>query len=72
MGDVIRPTFITVNFIDPGIVCEAARDHKLDEVIIIGVKNGEPYYASSTGDSGKMLLMIEKWKHDLIAADCAD
>jgi hypothetical protein len=69
MGDVIRPSFATVGFIDPGIICEAARDYKLDEVVIVGVKDGEPYYASSTGDTGAMLLMIERFKARLIEGD---
>lgn len=37
-----------------------------EEVIIIGAKDGEPYYASSLADVYQQLWMIEKFKLKLL------
>jgi len=49
-------------------VLEAAKG--LKEVLVLGENaEGEWYFASSTGDIGTLLWLVEAFKHDLLSGD---
>lgn len=53
-------------------VLNGAVNADLKEAIVIGRdQDGEPFYASSLGDAGHILLEIEKFKKVLMEAYCA-
>lgn len=73
MGDVVKFTGLTKLDLKVSDVIDGARDHDLEDCIIMGTdKNGEPYLASSTGNLAEVLLEIELHKAHLIrlAEEC--
>lgn len=52
--------------ITPDRALEQAKG-KLDFVVVLGYeKNGSKYIASSSGDCGRVILLLERCKHELI------
>lgn len=45
---------------------QAAIDHRLDQVFILGMKDGEAYFAGSTSDVGLALLLTEKFRRAIV------
>lgn len=64
MADVLKFTGSTLLPLPVEQVCAHAKD--CTEVIIIGAKNGAPYYASSFSDTYKVLWQLEKFKAFLL------
>jgi hypothetical protein len=44
-------------------------DRDLEDVFVLGMKDGEVAAWSSTADSGLILLMFERWKHSLLSGE---
>lgn len=71
MGEVVSGDFLTKADIPVEQVLDAAKD--LDVVFVLGRDgDGELVAASSTGEVGEILLMVEEWKHKLMAGDYAN
>jgi hypothetical protein len=69
MGDLVYPTesgIITTLDLDPDLVLKAALENKLEMAVVIGVRNGELYFASSAGDGGEVMWWMEKAKKALL------
>lgn len=63
----------TFNELQPEMVLEAAKETKLDCVLILGISpEGGTYSASSTGDVPEILFMLERFKHHLLAGDYSE
>jgi hypothetical protein len=71
MGDVIRAEFLTKADLPVDRVLDGAKD--LESVFVLGRDaEGGLVAASSTGDVGEILLMVEEWKHKLLSGGYAD
>ncbi len=66
MGEVIQADFNTVADLPAERVLGAALDANLDQAIIIAMRGGQPYYASTLGDIGHTLLEVELFKQSLL------
>lgn len=67
MGEVVTGNFQTLLDIPVEKVCDGAKAECI-KVLIIGKRaDGSPYFASSTGDAGEILLMIERFKIKLLS-----
>jgi hypothetical protein len=67
MGDVIELDCITTLPIPPEKVLQAALDHGLQEVVVIGyTKDGDYYLASSEPDGGRIIWLLELAKKKLL------
>lgn len=70
-ADLIRFPGTTKVDIPAANVIADARDSDLKEAIVIGRnQDGTPFYASSLGDAGHILLEIEKFKKMIMEAYC--
>lgn len=59
MADVIKVTFNPFADVPVRVVVDGAGVADLDEIFVLGVtKDGKAYHASSTGDVGRMLMML--------------
>jgi len=68
MGEVIELDIDTTLDIPPVKVCEAAMHADLSSVMVIGWdKAGQFYMASSSGDIGELLIMLELGKRETVA-----
>lgn len=47
-------------------VVRAALEKDFEDVLLIGVENGELYFVSNTGDKPKILYLLEKAKNCLL------
>jgi hypothetical protein len=69
MTNIIDLDVVTQLDIDPDKVLNAALG-KLDQVVIIGCNQDDDiYFASSTGDIGQVLLLMECAKKELMSDD---
>lgn len=69
MSNVVRLDIMTLLELTPELVIEAAVNHGLKDVVIIGRDHdGKFYCAGSTGDGGTTILMLELAKKLLL--DC--
>lgn len=51
-------------------ILQAAIDHGMGTVLLLGYdKDGEFYAASSTGDGGEVLYLCERFKHKLMSGE---
>lgn len=66
MGEVIKADFSTTLGLPPEKVLGAALESTLDSAIIIGMRSGQPYYASTMGDIAQTLLETELFKQFLL------
>lgn len=67
MSNVAKFNGTTLADIPSEQVLAAASSKGLDEVLILGWdKDGQPYFASSTGDIGVALHLIEKFKQEVV------
>lgn len=64
MGDVIHANFSTT--LDVPVENVLANCTGLDQVIVIGLKGDEAYYASSQADIASTLLQVELFKQFLL------
>lgn len=48
------------------IVLEGAKRHGLEEVLVIGWKDGKPFASCSYSDAGLMLLRMEQTKQNIL------
>lgn len=68
MGEVVDAGIITTLDIPPKRIIEGAVNADLETVIILGYdKDGEEYFASSTGTTGTILLLMERFKLQLLS-----
>ena len=69
-AEIITPSFNTRLDIPPERVLDAAKEAKLDDVLVIGRTNdGELYMACSTGDGPEILWLIENAKGYILNPD---
>ncbi len=70
MSNVVNIDTLTKLDVPVEAVLGGALDAKLETVLVLGcADDGEIYAASSTGDVGALLLMIEEWKHKLLSGE---
>lgn len=68
MGDVVALDVSTTLDITPSNILSGALNHDFDSVMVIGWdKAGKFYIASSSGDIGQLLLLLEVAKRETIA-----
>ncbi|MDD5084232.1 MAG: hypothetical protein PHT88_04895 [Candidatus Moranbacteria bacterium] len=69
MSNVVNLHEYTRLAIDPDNVLEGAKG-ELAEVLVIGhCKDGSDWFAASTSDGGKLLWLLELFKHKLMRGD---
>lgn len=67
MGEVVQGPFITSLRTNPDRSIQAASEWELQAVVIIGFdKDGQFFFSSSEPDSGNILYLLEKAKHELM------
>ena len=62
MGSVIQFNGATTKDIPCDSMLENIKDHNLDTVVVMGIKDGVPSFYSSTGDGGCVIVLMEKLK----------
>lgn len=66
MSNVITLPCITRLDVPPERVLQAALEKGLDGVVVMGYKDGEPYFASSYADGGDVMWLMELCKAQLL------
>jgi hypothetical protein len=70
MGNVIKLNCNTKLDIEPEIVLKHALDSNLTEVAVMGYdQDGEIFLASSTGDIGRILVLVERLKLRILSGE---
>ena len=70
MGDVIKLQNVTRLDLPPEDVLEAALKQEFDGVVVLGLQSdGEEYFASSLGDVGTVLWLVERFKKQLLEVE---
>lgn len=63
----------TTGRVEPQKVLKAALDANPREVLILAIaEDGEPYYASSSGDTYFNIAICEQFKYSLLAGEIGD
>lgn len=71
MSNVVRFPGMTKGTVGVDDVLSAASE--LEEVFVAGIgKDGEFYFASSTGDAAEILMWLEQWKYNLLSGQYED
>lgn len=66
MDNVVQFTGPTLYELDPSSILEAAIDKHLDTVAIVGVySNGELYFAGSTGELERVLMLLKRAENQI-------
>lgn len=69
---IIQSSIPTKGDVPVQAVLDGAAHAGLRQVLLLGrMPNGQLYPASSMGDVGDMLLLVEEWKHKLLSGDYA-
>ena len=66
MGDVVYASIVTTHDLPVDRVLNKAIDAGLDVAIVVGVKDGELWFASNKADGGEALWWLEKAKKALL------
>lgn len=66
MGEVIPLRCKTILDTSPESVLNGAIEHGLEQVFVLGWKDGEPYFAGSSSDVGAALVLFEKFKKAIV------
>ena len=70
MADVVDFGGTTKLDINPQRIIEGLEGQNFTHILVLGwIDDDEHYFASNTGKKGELLLLIEEFKHRLIAGD---
>lgn len=67
MGSVLVLDVETTLDLPPRRVLAAAIEAEIDPVIVIGATDDRLYIAASTGDPGKLLILLERARREIMA-----
>lgn len=66
MSNVVNLPCVTRLDLPPERVLEAALEAGLDGVVVMGYKDGEPYFASTYADGGNVMWLMELLRAKLL------